>query len=423
MNGARRVVVTGVGMVSPLGVDVDSTWKGLVAGKSGIGPITRFDCTQFPTKIAGECTGFDPEKYIEKKRVREGDRFIHLAIGASDQAVRSVGLETFSDEQKERVGTFMGTGFCGLELLERVKETLLEKGPRRITPYFIPAAIANLAPGQVSMRFGFKGPNYTTTSACSSGAHAIGEAFRWIQRGDLDAAVAGGAEATITPLGVGGFNAMRALSENNEAPEKASRPFDKGRDGFVCSEGAGVITLEERDHAMKRGAPILCEIVGYGATSDAYHLTQPAPEGEGAQRAMKLALKDGKIDLPRVDYVNAHATSTPIGDRQEQLAMRGVFGEHALAKKHGGKGLWVSATKSMTGHLLGAAGGIEAAFTALSIQHGVIPPTINLDDPDDDALDFELVAHEARQRKIDVAISNAFGFGGTNVTLVFVRAS
>lgn len=420
-NYERRVVVTGVGIVSPMGADVDTTWKGLLAGKSGIGRITRFDATHFSAQIAGECRDFNPEKYIEKKRLREGDRFIHLAVGASDQAVRSVGMDSWSDEAKERVGTFMGTGFCGLELLERVKETLMEKGPRRITPYFIPAAIANLAPGQVSMRFGFKGPNYTTTSACSSGAHAIGEAYRWIQRGDLDAAVAGGAEATITQLGVGGFCAMRALSERNDAPELACRPFDKGRDGFVCSEGAGVITLEERDHAMKRGAPILCEIVGYGATSDAYHLTQPAPGGEGAQRAMKHALRDAKLDPERVDYVNAHATSTPIGDQQELLAMRGVFGEHALARKNG-KGLWISATKSMTGHLLGAAGGLEAAITALAIHNGVIPPTINLDDPDDNAKELELCAGDARERKIDVAISNAFGFGGTNVTLAFARA-
>ncbi len=421
MHGARRVVVTSVGIVSPLGAEADRTWKGLLAGKSGIAPITRFDAKDFACRIAGECRDFDAEKYIEKKRLREGDRFIHLAVGAADQAVRAVGLESFTDEQKERIGTFIGTGLCGLELIERVKETLLEKGPRRITPYFIPAAIANLAPGQVSMRFGFKGPNYTTTSACSSGAHAIGEAFRWIQRGDLDQAVAGGAEATITGLGIGGFCAMRALSEENDAPEKASRPFDKKRDGFVAAEGAGILVLEERESAMKRGAPILCEIVGYGATSDAYHLTQPAPEGEGAQRAMKHALKDGGIELSRVDYVNAHATSTPIGDRQELLAMRGVFGEQALAKKNG-KGLWVSATKSMTGHLLGAAGGLEAAITALAIREGVIPPTINLEDPDDDALELDLVPHEARQRKIDVAISNAFGFGGTNVTLAFQKA-
>jgi 3-oxoacyl-[acyl-carrier-protein] synthase II len=416
----RRVVVTGVGVVSPLGSDVKSTWDGLVAGKSGIGPITRFDASAFASKIAGECRDFDPEKYIEKKRVREGARFIHLGIGASDQAVRAAGMQDWSDEQKERVGTFIGVGFCGLELVESVKETLLEKGPRRITPYFIPAAIANLAPGQVSMRFGFKGVNYTTTSACSSGAHAIGEAMRWIQRGDLDAAVAGGAESTITGLGVGGFTAMRALSEENEHPEKASRPFDKARDGFVIAEGAGIVTLEEREHAMARGADILCELVGYGATSDAYHLTQPAPEGAGAQRAVKMALRDAKLDAERVDYINAHATSTPIGDRQELLAMRGVFGEHALAKKNG-RGLWVSATKSMTGHLLGAAGGLEAVITALAMRHGVIPPTINADDLDDDAKEFELVAHQAKERKLGVALSNAFGFGGTNVTLAFAK--
>jgi len=420
MNG-RRVVVTAAGIVSPLGADVDTTWKALLAGKSGIGPITRFDASQFATRIAGECRDFEPEKYIEKKRLREGDRFIHLAIGASDQAVRAAGMQDWSEEARERVGTFIGVGFCGLEMVERVKETLMEKGPRRMTPYFIPAAIANLAPGQVSMRFGFKGPNYTTTSACSSGAHAIGEAFRWIQRGDLDAAVAGGAEATITGLGVGGFCAMRALSEQNDAPEKASRPFDKGRDGFVCAEGSGIVTLEEREHAMKRGAPILCEIVGYGATSDAYHLTQPAPEGEGAQRAIRHVLRDAKLDPERVDYVNAHATSTPIGDRQELLSMRAVFGEHALAKKNG-RGMWISATKSMTGHLLGAAGGLEGAITALAMHHGIVPPTINLDDPDDDAKELELVPGEARARKLDVAISNAFGFGGTNVTLAFVKA-
>lgn len=420
MHSGRRVVVTGLGVVSPVGADVDTTWKNLQAGKSGIGLITRFDTTQFPSKIAGECWDFDAEKYIEKKRLREGDRFIHLAVGAADQAVRAAGLDTVSEEAREMIGTFIGVGLCGLELIERQKEVLLEKGPRRITPYFIPAAIANLAPGQVSMRFRFKGPNYTTTSACSSGAHAIGEAMRWIQRGDLDAAVAGGAESTITGLGVGGFTSMRALSELNETPEKASRPFDKGRDGFVIAEGAGILALEEREHAIKRGAPILCEIVGYGATSDAYHLTQPAPEGEGAQRAMRHALRDARLDPERVDYINAHATSTPIGDRQELLAMRGVFGEHALAKKNG-KGVWVSATKSMTGHLLGAAGGLEAVITALAIRDGIVPPTINLDDPDDDARELELVPHEARQRKIDVALSNAFGFGGTNVTLAFQR--
>lgn len=414
----RRVVITGVGAVSPCGNDVASTWASVTAGKSGIGPITRFDASQHPSRIAGECRTFDPEKYIEKKRLREGDRFIHLALGASVQAVEDAGIAALSEEDKELTGTFIGVGLCGLEVIERMKEVLLEKGPRRISPYFIPSAIANLAPGQVSMRYGFKGPNYTTTSACSSGAHAIGEAFRWIQRGDLDLAVAGGAESTITGLGVGGFTAMRALSEQNEHPEKASRPFDKGRDGFVIAEGSGILVLEERERAIKRGAPIYCEIVGYGATSDAYHLTQPAPEGEGAQRAMRMAFRDGKIDIERVGYVNAHATSTPIGDKQELQALRRIFGDRALAKKDA-RGVWVSATKSMTGHLLGAAGGLEAVLSVLTLQKGVIPPTINLEDPDDEAADMELCAGAARERALDIVLSNAFGFGGTNVTLAF----
>lgn len=418
----RRVVVTGVGAVSPVGADTATTWKALLEGKSGIGPITRFDAKDFACRIAGECRDFDVEKYFEKKRVREGDRFIHLAMGASTQAIDASGFyEALSDEDKERVGCFMGVGLNGLETIERMKETLLEKGPRRISPYFIPASISNLAPGQVSMRYGFKGPNYTTTSACSSGAHAIGEAFRWIQRGDLDLAVAGGAESTITGLGVGGFTAMRALSERNDEPTKASRPFDKGRDGFIPAEGAGMVILEERERAIARGANILCEIVGYGATSDAYHLTQPAPEGEGAQRAMRNALKDGRIELERVSYVNAHATSTPIGDAQELQAMKRVFGEHALAAKHGGRGVWVSGTKSMTGHLLGAAGGIEAVFGVLALRDDAVPPTINLDEPDDESSGMELVPHEARQRKLDVVLSNSFGFGGTNVTLAFAK--
>ncbi len=417
----RRVVISGVGAVSPCGADVDSTWKSLLEGRCGIGPITRFDAAAFASRIAGECRDFEPEKYIEKKRLREGDRFIHLAIGASHQALEASGLlQGLSDEDRERVGTFMGVGLCGLELIERMKETLLEKGPRRISPYFIPAAISNLAPGQGSMRYGLKGPNYTTTSACSSGAHAVGEAFRWIQRGDIDAAVCGGAESTISGLGVGGFTAMRAPSERNAEPQKASRPFDKARDGFVMSEGAGMMVLEERERAMKRGAPIFCEIVGYGATSDAYHLTQPAPEGEGAQRAMKAGLRDGKIDLERVDYVNAHATSTPTGDKQELQALKRVFGERVLAKGQPW-GVWISATKGMTGHLLGAAGGIEAVFAVLSLRDGAIPPTINLDDPEDDAEGMELVPHTARERKLGVALSNSFGFGGTNVTLVFAQ--
>lgn len=416
----RRVVITGMGAVSPCGNDVGSTWANVVAGKSGIGPITRFDASQHPSRIAGECRDFDAEKYIEKKRLREGDRFIHLAMGAAVQAVEAAGVGALSEEDKELTGTFVGVGLCGLEVIERMKETLLEKGPRRISPYFIPSAIANLAPGQISMRYGFKGPNYTTTSACSSGAHAIGEAFRWIQRGDLDLAIAGGAESTITGLGVGGFTAMRALSEQNESPEKASRPFDKNRDGFVIAEGAGILVLEERERAIKRGAPIFCEIIGYGATSDAYHLTQPAPEGEGAQRAMKMAFRDGKIDKERVGYVNAHATSTPIGDKQELQALKRIFGDRALGARDA-SGVWVSATKSMTGHLLGAAGGLEAVLSVKALSTGVIPPTINLEDPDEEAEGMELVAHTAKERKLDVVLSNAFGFGGTNVTLAFAR--
>jgi 3-oxoacyl-[acyl-carrier-protein] synthase II len=316
---------------------------------------------------------------------------------------------------KDRTGTFVGVGLCGLETIERMHKTLLEKGPRKLSPYFIPSVIANLAPGQVSMRFGYRGPSYTTTSACSSGAHALGEAFHWIRRGAIDAAIAGGAEATVTPLGVGGFTAMRALSTRNDAPEKASRPFDKDRDGFVIAEGAGIVVLEEYERAKKRGATILAEVVGYGATADAHHLTQPAPEGAGAQRAMRQALADGGLDASRVDYVNAHGTSTPVGDLEEIKALRHVFGARATG------GLWVSSTKSMTGHLLGAAGGLEAAITVLAVSRGVVPPTINLDHPDEGVAGVDLVPHEARPRKIDVALSNSFGFGGTNVTLAFAR--
>ena len=412
----RRVVITGLGTVSPCGPDTASTWSAVKAGRSGIRPIARFDATDFTSRVAGECGDFNPEQYIEKKRVREGDRFIHLAIGAADQAVKQAGIDALSDEAKHRVGTVIGVGLCGLELIERMARVLNDRGPRKITPYFIPATIANLAPGQVSMRFGFKGPSFTTTSACSSGAHAIGESFRWIQHGEVDVAVAGGAEATITGLGVGGFTSMRALSTGfNDEPHRASRPFDQGRDGFVISEGAGVIVLEEREHAMKRGAPIFAELVGYGATSDAYHLTQPAPDGEGAQRAMRHALKDARVDPSRVTYINAHATSTPIGDVQELRAIKAVFGERAT------KDLWISSTKSMTGHLLGAAGGLEAIFSVLALKEGVAPPTINLESPDPDAQGLDLVPHEARERDNDIVVSNAFGFGGTNVCLVFAR--
>lgn len=397
-------------MVTPVGADAESSWKNIMEGRSGIRRIQAFDPSDHPSKIAGECLDFDPLKYIEKKRLREGGRFIHLAIASSQMAVDSAGFAP-TEEEKERVGTFFGVGLCGLELIEAQHRTLLEKGPRKVSPYFIPATISNLAPGQISMRYGYKGSNYTTTSACSSGAHAIGEAFRAIRHGYLDAAVAGGSEACVTPLGIAGFTAMRALSTRNDEPERACRPFDKGRDGFIMAEGAGAVILEEREQAVKRGAPILAEVLGYGATSDAYHLTQPAPEGEGAQRAMKLALADGKIDLERIGYVNAHATSTPTGDTQELQALRAVLGSHA-------ERAWISATKSVTGHLLGAAGGLEAVLTTLAIQRGEIPPTINLDDPDEHAAGLDLVPGTGRERKLDVAITNSFGFGGTNVTLV-----
>ncbi|MCA9616994.1 MAG: beta-ketoacyl-ACP synthase II [Polyangiales bacterium] len=407
----RRVVITGVGAVSPCGKDTRTTWENVVGGKSGIARIQRWDASEMASQIAGECLDFDPEEYIEKKRLREMARFIHLAIGASHLAIEAAGFAP-DDALKERTGTFIGVGFCGLEAVEQQHEVLMTKGARRVSPYFIPSAISNLAPGQVSMRWGLRGPSYTTTSACSSGAHGIGEAFRWIQRGDIDAAVAGGAEASVTPLGVAGFASMRALSKRNDDPERASRPFDVDRDGFVIAEGAGIVVLEEREAAIKRGAPILAEVVGYGATADAYHLTQPAPEGEGAQRAMRAALKDAKLDPSAVDYVNAHGTSTPTGDGQELQAIRSVFGSHA--QDH----LWISSTKSVHGHLLGAAGGLEAVIASLVLSEDVVPPTVNLDNPDPACEGLELVPHTARKRTTNVALSNSFGFGGTNVTLV-----
>lgn len=412
----RRVVITGVGALSPCAASMQNTWEALIAARSGIRLLERFDASQHPSRIGGECLDFDPEQWIEKRKLREGARFIHMAIAASDMALKSAGLEP-TDAQKERIGTIIGVGMCGMELIEQQSQTLFAKGPKRVSPYFIPATISNLAPGQVSMRWGLKGPSYTTTSACSSGAHAIGEAFRWIQRGDMDAAVTGGSEASVTALGVAGFTAMKALSTRNDAPEKASRPFDLDRDGFVIAEGAGILILEALEMAQQRGASILAEIVGYGASADAYHMTQPAPEGEGAQRSMVQALKDAELSADQVDYVNAHGTSTPYGDINEAKAIRNVFKDHAK------NGLWVSSTKSMTGHLLGAAGGLEAAICAMAIKHNVVPPTINLDrlDPECDGLD--LVPHEARERRLNVTMSNSFGFGGTNATLVLKRYS
>lgn len=407
----RRVVITGVGAVSPCGPDVDTTWASICAGRSGIARIRAFDPTEFASQVAGECSGFDPLQYMPKRRLRETARFIQLAIAASEQAITNAGFQP-SDEQKERVGTFIGVGFCGLEVFEDTCKTLFEKGPRRVSPYFVPSVISNLAPGQVTLQWGFKGPSYTHTSACASGAHAIGDAFRWIQRGEIDAAVAGGAEAAVTPVGVAAFSSMRALSRRNDEPELASRPFDRGRDGFVIAEGAGVLILEEREAAIARGADIIAEIVGYGATSDAYHMVQPPPDAEGAQRAMRLALKDARTNPEDLDYVNAHGTSTPMGDEGELTAIKKVFGAHAT------NGLAVSSTKSMTGHLLGAAGGLEPVLCVLAIRDGLLPPTINLHDPDPAGEGMNLVPHKAQERPIRALMNNSFGFGGTNCALV-----
>ena len=407
----RRVVITGAGAISPCGADVSTTWKNVSEGRTGIARIKNFDPTEFASQIAGECSDFDPLHYMPKRRLREAGRFIQLAIGATAQAIESAGFDP-SDEQKERVGTFIGVGFCGLEIFEDTCRTLFDKGPRRVSPYFIPSVISNLAPGQVTLQWGFKGPSYTHTSACASGAHAIGDAFRWIQRGEIDAAIAGGAEAAVTPIGVAAFASMRALSRRNDEPELASRPFDRDRDGFVIAEGAGVLILEEREAAISRGANILAEIVGYGATSDAYHMVQPAPEAEGAQRAMKLALADAQMNPEELDYVNAHGTSTPMGDGEELIAIQKIFGAHAT------NGLAVSSTKSMTGHLLGAAGGLEPVLCVLAIRDGILPPTINLQSPDPAATKMNLVPNEAQDRPIRALMNNSFGFGGTNCALV-----
>lgn len=409
----RRVVVTGVGTVSPCGGNAQTTWRAITSGRSGIAPIARFDATEYAVRIAGEVKDFDPTRYVEKKKVRESDTFIHYAIAAADEALKSSGFEP-TDEQRERVGTIVGVGLGGLPLIEQMVRVLVDKGPKRVSPFFIPASISNLAPGQLSMRYGFQGSSYTTTSACASGSHAVGEATRAIRLGELDACLAGGAEGTITGLCVAGFSQMRALSTRNDEPEKASRPWDRDRDGFVIAEGSGMLVLEELEAAKKRGAPILAEIVGYGTTADAYHMTSPAPEGEGAQRAMKMALANARLDPSEVGYVNAHATSTGVGDVNELLAMRAVFGAHA-------ERLPISSTKSMTGHLLGAAGALESVLSILSLAAGVLPPTINLDNPIPEAEGLDLVPHTAREKRVDVVMNNSFGFGGTNTALIFRR--
>ncbi len=409
----RRVVVTGLGLITPVGVGVEETWSALVSGKSGIGPITLFDASTFPTRIAGEVKGFDPEKYMDRKEVRRNDRFIQFALAAADMAMRDSGIDV-SREDPERVGAIVGSGLGGLATIEDSHRTLIEKGVRRISPFFVPSLIVNLAPGQISLRYGMKGPTFSPVSACATGNHSIGEAMKTIERGVADVMVAGGSEATITPLGVGGFCAARALSERNDAPEKASRPFDKGRDGFVAGEGAGVLVLEELEHARRRGARIYAELVGYGATSDAYHITSPSPEGEGGQRAMLAALADASLAPASVGYVNAHGTSTPAGDVAECQAIAKVFSDHARS------GLMVSSTKSMIGHLLGGAGGAEAVVTVLSIARGVLHPTINVEEQDPECA-LDVIPNQAREVRVSAAMSNSFGFGGTNAVLLFKR--
>jgi 3-oxoacyl-[acyl-carrier-protein] synthase II len=409
----ERIVVTGIGLVTPNGVGTDASFQSLINGRSGVGPITQFDATeQYTTRIAAEVKNFDPAQFMEKKKIKEVSRFIPFAIAATRMALEQADLN-LTEEERDTCGVFIGVGLGGLENLERCTTTLNSKGPGKVSPYFIPSLIANMAAGQVSIAFGLRGPCMAHTSACSSSAHAMGEALRSMQRGDTEVMVVGGAEATITPIGIAGFGAMFALSRRNDEPERASRPWDKGRDGFVCGEGAGTLIFESLSRAKKRGARILAEVSGYAATADAYHITKPAPEHAQAARAMQMALRDAKLNPDQIDYINAHGTSTPVGDSEEAKAVAKVYGNHALEKK-----LWVSSTKSMMGHLLGAAGAVEAAVCIKAIETGVIPPTINLEDPDTDVpLDF--VPNKARERRIKRAMSNSFGFGGTNATLVF----
>ena len=410
-RAVRRVVVTGLGLVTPLGTGVEKTWKAICAGESGIGRITRFDPTGYDAQIAGEVKDFDPAQFIEKKEIKKMDTFIHYAVGAAQLAVDDAGLKV-APEEATKVGVYIGSGIGGLGSIEHYHDVLRAKGPGRVSPFFIPMTIINLASGQVAIRIGAKGPNSCAVTACATGNHCIGDAYRLIQRGDADVMVAGGAEAAVTPLGVAGFASAKALSFRNDEPTKASRPFDKDRDGFVLGEGAGVLVIEELEHALRRGVKIYGEIIGYGMNSDAYHITAPPEEGEGAVRCMELALKDAGINRDQIGYINAHGTST-MADAIETRAIKQVFGEQAFR-------IPVSSTKSMTGHLLGAAGGIEAVFSLLALFHGVLPPTINLDHPDP-ACDLDYVPNKARPSAIKTALSNSFGFGGVNACLIFTR--
>ena len=406
----RRVVVTGLGVVTPVGLDVSSMWESLLAGRSGIGPITVFDAHAFDSRIAGEVKGFNAGTYLSPKEIKRSERFVQFAIAAATQAARDAGLDA-SREDPFRLAVVIGSGMGSLGLIEAQHAVLAGKGPNKLSPFLIPMIIANMASGHVAIHLGFKGPNLCTTTACASGAHGVGEAFRIVQRGDADVAIGGGTESCLTPLAVGGFCALMALSRRNDAPTKASRPFDKGRDGFVISEGAGVMVLEELERAKKRGARIYAEMVGYGRTADAYHMTAPDPEGAGAAKAMEQALLDAALNPNQVSYINAHGTSTELNDKVETAAIKRIFKDHA-------KRIPVSSTKSMTGHLVGAAGGVEAVISCLSITHGAIPPTINYEVPDPDC-DLDYVPNQARKAPVAVALSNSLGFGGHNATVVF----
>jgi len=409
---SRRVVVTGVGLVSPLGLGTEETWEAARQGRNGISRIEQFDPTGFACRIAGEVKDFDPARYIERKEIKKMGRFIQFGIAAAGFAMAQSGLK-IDAQNAERAGVFIGSGIGGFEVIEREHQTLLEHGPRRISPFFIPATIVNLASGYVSIRSGAKGPNSATATACTTSAHSIGDSFRLIQHGDADAMVCGGTEACITPMGVGGFAAMRALSTRNDEPERASRPWDRDRDGFVVGEGAGVLVLEELEFARQRGARILAEVAGYGMSADAFHVTAPPPDGEGAYRVMRNSLRDAGIEPRQIDYVNAHGTSTDVGDRAETAAIKRAFGEHAYQ-------VAVSSTKSMTGHLLGGAGGLEAGITVMAIRDQIAPPTINYENQDPEC-DLDYVPNQARPMKIEYALSNSFGFGGTNGSLIFRR--
>ncbi len=406
----RRVVITGMGILSPLGIGLEENWAAISSGRSGIGPVTKFDASDLPSRIAGEVRNFNAEDWVEKKEIKKMDPFLHYTLAAGQMAVRQSGL-VIDDSNAERVGVLVGSGLGGLETIEKYHTILLEQGTKRISPFFIPMLIVNLAPGHLSMRFGCKGPNSSMVTACATGNHSIGEAFKIIQRGDADAMIAGGVESTITPLALGGFCAMKALSTRNDEPRRASRPFERDRDGFVIAEGAGLLVLESLETAKQRGANILAEIAGFACNADAHHITAPSPGGQGAARCMQLALKDARLNPEDLDYINAHGTSTQANDAAESQGMRRALGVHADR-------VWVSSTKSMTGHLLGAAGGVEAVFSILALQNGVVPPTINYENPDPEC-DLDYVPNTAREKAIKTVMSNSFGFGGTNATLVF----